>query len=172
MFYLSDQDFLEIDQSDVLQLYRSLNQPQISSKPTEAPEPASASLIATEAGDKKVHLFIGLFFYKSQKRILYQTQAVESIDLAEMIVQAESFAGEMGFLLDDLRYGSASEAEKREMFRTTPFFYRDLEGFNKALSEDERQSQTLTGQIFSPQETKNKAHQEFIADYLQLLSMI
>lgn len=172
VFQLCENDYLEIEQSDLLQLYRSLNQPQISSSPSESPEPASACLMAIAVGEKKVRLYIGLFFFQSQKRMLYETQDLEVVDLAEMMVQAESFAGEMGFLLDDLRYSSASEADQQEMYRTTPFFYRELAGFNSALSEEERKSQSLTGQISKTSETKTSDRQEFVADYLQLLSMI
>jgi len=172
MFNLSTSLSVDLKSQPLLQIFHSLNQPQISPEPSMPPEPAEAYFLLCETRGEKLFLYVGLWFEASKHRILYTSSELASEDAAEALVQAEAFAGEMGFLMDDLRFSLASESEKAGILRTVPFFYEDHETYLKALTPEEREAMDTQTLKTATRETKAEKYSHFLEQYVTLLSML
>lgn len=172
MFDALDTTFLDPKKYSVLGLYQSLNQPQISPQPNVAAEPATCHFILVEAPNDSIQLFVGLHFFSSKYRVLYSTRAFLPEEMPEKIALAEAFAGEMGFMMDDLHYASAGDADRTEMLRTLVFFYRDSQTYLQALSTDEKQVKQSQAQTSVTKETRAEQYSYFLEQYVTILSML
>lgn len=172
MFRQMEQAYVDPSKHSVVQLYQSLNQPQISPEPNVAPEASTSVFIVTEEGEEQLRLFIGLSFSPSEHRILYCSEAFLPEDSPEVLAQAEAFAGEMGFMMDDLRYGSATDRDREDMLRRIPFFYANQETYLQALSESEREAKLNHTQMTATKESAAEKYNFFLQQYVTILSML
>ncbi|TVQ79880.1 MAG: hypothetical protein EA369_03780 [Bradymonadales bacterium] len=171
MFELSSPPFVDLQKEKLLQLYQSLNQPVLSPEPGLPAETAQAYFILSLGQGEKLHLYIGLCFLDSSHRILYKSEAFSDEEMVNCLVEAESFVGEMGFMMDDLHFQDGSEAERREMKRTNPFFYREHSQFLEALTRQEK-AEKVSKAPLTQRQTGSQKYSFFLEHYVRMLSML
>lgn len=164
--------FIDPKKLRLIHLYQSLNQPQVSIDSDQAPEPALAHFIMAEAGEEQLYLFIGLFFLNSDERVVFQDGPFSPEDSPEKLAEAEAFAGEMGFMMDDLYFSSASEPERAELQRKVPFFYKNLQAYLDSLSATEQEVKATTTQLSLDKDTTAQKYSYFLEQYVTMLSML
>lgn len=172
MFENQADTFIDLKKLQLLGIYQSLNQPQISPEPNVSPEPATCFFILVETQGDQLFLFVGLHFFSSGHRILYRTPSFLPEEAPERLAHAEAFAGEMGFMMDDLHFSAANAAEKSEMLRTIVFFYKDNQTFLQALSSSEREVKQTQAAGNLTRETKAEQYSYFLEQYVTILSML
>lgn len=171
MFESLADTFIDLQKNQILGLYQSLNQPQISPQPGVAAEPATCFFILMEAGEERLLLYVGLHFFSSSHRVLYRTSAFLPEEVPEKLEQAEAFAGEMGFMMDDLHFSAGNELERTEMLRTIIFFYRDTQTYMQSLSTTEREAKKTFTQTVT-RETRAEQYSYFLEQYVTILTML
>lgn len=172
MFERRSDHFIDIKDKTLLALYQSLNQPQISPEPGVVPEMAQAFFVAIEMEDHATRLFVVLHFLESNNLIVYQTEAFKKEKLSEVLSQAEAFAGEMGFMMDDLHYLDATEDSRREMIRVIPCFYRELQTYQQALRDSDLDFKKTQTESLVTKETQAERSLNFLDQYIRILSSI
>lgn len=172
MFEAQADPFIDLKKNQILSLYQSLNQPQISPQPGGAAEPATCYFIISEITGERLYLYVGLHFFSSGYRVLYRTPAFLPEEIPEKLAHAEAFAGEMGFMMDDLHYSAANELERTEMLRTIVFFYRDTQTYMQALSSSEKEAKKTSAQTSVTKETRAEQYSYFLEQYVTILSML
>lgn len=172
MFKQIPETFIEFSKQHLVHLYQSLNQPHISPGAGLVAQPATAHLLVFQTSPAEIVIFIGLFFPESQQRVIYRMDAFSPEFLAENLAQAEAFVGEMGFMMDNLRLSSATEAERIETIRLVPFFYQDIELFFKALSTSEIQIRKAKVETAVYREQQADQQRVLLENYVRLLGML
>lgn len=172
MFDVCNEPFVDLKSSKLIHLYVSLNQPVISAGAGMSAEPAQGYVFACQDSSQRVILYVGLFFPQSDHRILYTLPPVDVGRLQEAISQAESFANEMGFMLDNSRLSSISTADRNDLIRTIPFFYRDLPLYYAALTDSEIEFKKSKVETSQARDAQVDAQRLFIDRYVELVSML
>ncbi|PIR22211.1 MAG: hypothetical protein COV44_09345 [Deltaproteobacteria bacterium CG11_big_fil_rev_8_21_14_0_20_45_16] len=172
MFELFKGEQIKIDSNDVIQVYQALNQVQISPAAGRGPEATMAWFVLASISADRNLLYIGLNFDPSGNRMIYVSDPFPTEQSAEYLAQAEAFAGEMGFMMDDLRLGRVSVEERSGILRRVPFFYQDQSSFMSALSDEERTSVTGSQQPNQTRETTAEKYSFFLEQYVTMLAML
>lgn len=173
MVELIESQFIRLDDGQLVQAFESLSSVRISSSASSGPELADAYFIVFDQGEDRLRLYIGFLFLESKSRMLYRSQVFSSEESAEVMVQAESFVGEMGFMMDDLHYGQASEEEKREIRERIPLFYEFLEDYEQQISITEKvKAQTGLNRIEGLKSSSRGETASFEEAALNLLSLL
>jgi len=166
------QDFIDLKKSNLLYLYHSLNQPQISPGAGLSPEQAECYTFVVQDLRLQLSIFIGLFFPVSQKRVLYKLGPFNAEVLNTEMSETESFSSQMGFLMTNMQFGSASPDEKKEMLRTCPFFYVNVESYYQSLSVSEIEVKRSTAESGARKEADADQQAHFYDQYVTILSML
>jgi len=169
MFVTSEKSFIDPKSCPILQIYQSVNESKISPGDSRPPEFALASFVLVEEDEEKLKLYIGIHFRESKERILYESVAFRPEDSAEILVQAEAFVGGMGFMMDDLRYGIASDEEREDMICGNPFLSASI----SYPTEKKRVKEDLnrTSEVFVPS-LDQASRKHFAEAYTRLLCML
>jgi len=172
MFEQLTEENIDIKKMNLVHLYQSLNQPQISPGPGLSPQQAEAYMMVLMLTNRKMAIYVGLFFAQSNKRVLYMEGPFSNEALEAHMTEAESFTSEMGFLMTNLNFQSASPEEREEIIRTNPFFYRDVDLYYQSLSISEIEVKRSLGETTARKDAEADLHQIFLQQYVTILSML
>lgn len=169
MFVVSEKSFIDPLKCPILQIYQSINESKISPGDSRAPEFAIAGFLLVEEDEEKLKLYVGIYFRESSERILYESAAFKPEESAEILVQAEAFVGGMGFMMDDLRYGIASDEEREDMVSGNPFLSAALDHSTEKMRRRDDFNRTSEIALSSLDQASRK---NFVEAYTRLLSML
>jgi len=172
MFKEAPYSSIDLKKRNLAHLYVSLNQPQISPHTGGSPESASGNILVIEERPGEVTVFIGLLFLRTKERLLYTSEAFNSELLADRLSEAETFAHEMGFMMDNTNIATASKERREELIRKTPFFYDDFNQYFQALSESEIQAKKSTLDTTAVRGASGDLQRIFLEQYVKMLSML
>ncbi len=172
MFDLLKESFIDLGTQTLLHLYHSLNQPQISPGVSKKVQAAEAYMMVLQASSTKATVYIGLYFNDDEQRVLYSSGLFSMDQLEHQISQAESFLGEMGFMMDNLYYSKASSAERTDLIRPVPFFYKDKELYYQALSQSEIEVKRSSRGAPVVEAVGDSHQRGFWEQYAKMLSML
>lgn len=164
--------FLDLSKKSLLHLYKSLNQAQVSPGPGLVAQPASAFIFVLRKTATDFEVLVGLFFLESRQRVLYQVPPFAAEVVNEKVTEAEGFVGEMGFLMDKVRLSSLTDAEKQEIVRKIPFFYKDTALYQDSLSTSEIQVIKTKAESLGQKDAHTEMQKIFAEQYVALISML
>jgi hypothetical protein len=172
MFEQISEDHLDLQKIKLMSLFHSLNQPQISPGPGQGAESAEAFTMVCELKPNQMAVYVGLFFPKMDRRILYRSPIFNPEALSTQIADAESFTTQMGFLMTNLNFGMASDEEKADLTRMNPFFYRETQLYYESLSVSEIEAKKSASETVARKDLEADLHQLFFQQYVTLVSML
>jgi hypothetical protein len=172
MFDAIEEVSLDPKKYQLVHLFQSLNQPQISPGAGLVAQTANASLMVVKSSAKGMEIFVGLFFPDQDQRVLYHMPVFSSELIEEKLSLGEAFLGQMGFLMDNMHFQSASVPEKKELIRTLPFFYSSIEAYYQALDPNEIEAKKGKTEIQHKKDAVADHQIVFLEHYLAIMSML
>lgn len=172
MFDQATGTYLDFSKAELLHLYKSLNQALVSPGPGMVSQPASAMIFVFKNSNSQFEVAVGLHFVDSGQRVLYRVPPFAAEIINEKVAEAEAFVSEMGFLMDNLRFASLSSAERSEIQRKIPFFYREMSLYQEALTSSEREALKAKAETAGHKDAQAEISKHFYDQYLQLMSML
>ncbi len=172
MFEAISETSIDLKKSNLLHLYHSLNQPQISPGPGLSAQNAEAFGFVIQHTPRSVSIYVGLFFPQAQKRILYRSGPVKMEAVESEMAEMEAFTGDMGFLMTNLHLAQCAPDQRHEILRTCPFFYADVELYYQALSISEIEIKRSQGEGLAKKEAEADLQHQFMHQYVSILSML
>lgn len=172
MFDQITDDFIDLKRSQLIFLFHSLNQPQISPGPGLAAQAAEAYTAVLQTLNQQMTIYVGLFFAQTNKRVLYRIGPFQSELLEAQMTEAEAFTSQMGFLMTNLNYNLATADEKQELTRMVPFFYRDIDLYYQSLSISEIEAKRISGDTSAKKDTEADLQKLFFQQYVTMLGML
>lgn len=168
MFERVSEEFIDSKSTKVIHLYHSLNEPSVSIGDGLPPQMAKAHLLVTQSKPRVFDITIGLFFPETSRRVLYKISSFQVDLLGEKISEAEGFAEQMGFIMDNTNLERSSATEKENLLRTVPFLYQDIQHYYQALSQTELNF--LKSRSENPMQLDNQ--KLFLEQYLRIVGML
>jgi len=135
-------------------------------------QPALAYLMIFRSGPAQLEIFVGLFFSETCQRVLYYMPSFPSEMIGEKLGQAETFLSQMGFLMDNVHFTSATQEEKNELLRTLPFLYPTIEQYQQALRPEELDAQKIKTEVVMKRDVEEDSQRVFLERYLSIVSML
>lgn len=172
MFDVIKEEFIDLKKLNLVYLYHSLNQPQISPGAGLSAQQAEAYLMIFQTAARQLVMYVGLFFAQSNKRVLYKVGPFNPENLETQMSESEVFTSQMGFLMTNLHFNSATADEKQEFIRTNPFFYADIDLYYQSLSISEIEVKRSQGESTARKEAEADIHQLFFQQYVTILSLL
>lgn len=172
MLERSPDEFIDLQSYQVLDYQHSLNQPQIS--PGDGRPSQIASCGVFELSDLRgVRLFyVALFFPTDQVRTYYRIEAPSEIEVAEARQKIDAFTAEMGFLMTDSKFSDMEPEARTKLLRLSPFLYKDVKLYFQALSQTEVRFKHDSLESVARREVELDRQQQFIDQYVTILSML
>lgn len=168
MFEQSQESFIDLKSTTVVHLYHSLNEPTVSVGDGLPPQVAKAHLLVTQSKPRIFDISIGLFFPETSKRVLYKMPSFQVELLNEKLGEAEAYAEQMGFIMDNTKFERSSAGDKENLLRTVPFVYQDVRHFYQALSQTELKFLKAKSENSSSVDNQKL----FLEQYLRIVSML
>jgi len=172
MFDAIKEDSIDLKKVQLVYLYHSLNQPQISPGAGLSAQQAESYLMVFNNIQKQMLIYVGLYFAQSNKRILYKVGPFNAEDLENQMSEAETFTSQMGFLMTNLHFNSANNEERQEFLRINPFFYPDIDVYYQALSISEIEVKRSHSESTARKDAEADLHQLFFQQYVTILSLL
>ena len=179
MFDLLTDPFVDLKRQNLIHLFQSLNQPQVSPGVGLGAQAAEGYLMVFQI-EKQMSIYVGLYFRESSQRILYYSGLFSPDVLEEKLSSAESFVGEMGFMMDNVHLASATDMERADLIRTVPFFYKDMDLYFKALRTSEievkkakeKSVEIGKGEGTASRDAQAELQKVFLEQYVTMVSML
>lgn len=174
MFQEREQCFIDLEKWRLQHFFLSTNFCRLAWNESVGSEPSKAyCALLQEKSSDHYQIFLGLFFVESQKRRLFSlAQNFPAAKAPESLANAETFAGDMGFLLEDMHYSSGSDFDREELIRLCPFFHPSVEDYVQALSEKERSQLSQNFESTQIRTQGLQKYQFFQEQYARILSML
>ncbi len=130
--------YIEASKDDVLEIIASINIPLVAAADHPS-EPTKAYICSLRVPENLIAVYIYLYLIQSNIGIIYKSTQGPTTekDYPTMKSSALEFAEGMGFLMEDLTFGSLSEQEKEELLSSLPLFLKDLAILKKKAEEEE-----------------------------------
>lgn len=131
--------YIEASKDDVLEIIGSINIPLVAAADHPS-EPTKAYICSLRKQENLIVLYIYLYLIQSNIGIIYISTEGPTTekDYPTIKSSALEFAEGMGFLMEDLTFGSLGEQEKENLISSLPLFLKDLSILKKkAEAEDE-----------------------------------
>ncbi len=130
--------YIEASKDDVLEIIASINIPLVAAADHPS-EPTKAYICSLRVPENLIAVYIYLYLIQSNIGIIYKStqDPTTEKDYPTMKSSALEFAEGMGFLMEDLTFGSLSEQEKEELLSSLPLFLKDLAILKKKAEEEE-----------------------------------
>lgn len=171
MFQPLSEKFIDLKKYKLLHMHHSLNEPLVSLKGGESPEAAKAFLMTLQSETHLALHVVGLYFPDTGKQVLYASEPFQVELFSESFDEAQAFAEQMGFLLDNMKYETLNPQEKEHLVRGVPFFYESHELYLKSLGQTEIQRRRGRSEEFKRDQSLDTS-KVFLEQYLRILSML
>ncbi len=172
MLQKSPDDFIDLQTYQVLSYQHSLNQPQISPGDGRPSQIASCGIFELADSHGKRSFCVGLFFPTDQRRTLYRAEVSDSSTPEEARQEIEAFTTEMGFLMTDSRLADLDSEARAKLLRLSPFLYKEMKLYFQALTQTEVRFKHEAVEGVAKREIEADRQQQFIDQYVTILSML
>lgn len=165
-------DYIDMNEFRVVSYQHSINQPQISLGDGRPTQVASCGVFELTTRKGKLSFCVGLFFPQDNSRVLYQTEFEEGNLRQEALEKVEGLISQMGFLMTDSNFTSLDSQAQQQLIRLSPFVYRDISSYFQALSRSEVRFKQNQSEISVKRDVAAIRQQQFIEQYVTILSML
>lgn len=172
MFEQITRSFVDLNERALVHVYKSLNQAQVSPGPGMTALSATAYIFVFRNSTSESEIRVGLHFTENDQQVVYEMPMFQPELINEKMGEAESFVSEMGFLMDNTHYSSASPDEKKEILRKIPFFYKEIGLYKQSLTDSEIEAKKVKAEVGAQKDSMADQQRIFIEQYVTLLSML
>jgi hypothetical protein len=166
------EEFIDLQIFQVLSYQHSLNQPQISPGDGRPSQIASCGVFELSDLQGARLFFVALFFPTDHTRTFYRIEAPSGAEAAAAKQEIDAFTAEMGFLMTDSKFSDLEPEARTKLLRLSPFLYKDVKLYFQALTQSEVRFKHDSVELVAKREVELDRQQQFIDQYVTILSML